>query len=35
MTYNNTTNKVKVYLNGGEEIELEGQKAASGIWHKN
>lgn len=35
MTFNNTTNKVKVYLNGGDEIELDGQKAASGIWYKN
>lgn len=35
MTFNNTENIVKVYLNGGEEIELMGQKAASGIWYKN
>jgi membrane-bound inhibitor of C-type lysozyme len=35
MTFNNTTNQVKVYLNGGEQIELAGQKAASGIWYKN
>ena len=35
MTYNNTTNSVKVYLDGGEELELAGQKPASGIWYKN
>lgn len=35
MTFNNTTNQAKVYLNGGEQIELVGQKAASGIWYKN
>ncbi|WP_026809539.1 MliC family protein [Arenibacter latericius] len=35
MTFNNTANTVKVYLNGGEQIELKGEKAASGIWYKN
>lgn len=35
MTFNNTTNQAKVYLNGGEQIELVGQKSASGIWYKN
>lgn len=35
MTFNNTTNKAKIYLNGGEQIELESQKPASGIWYKN
>lgn len=35
MTFNNTTNKAKIYLNGGEQIELEGQTPASGIWYKN
>ena len=35
MTFNNTTNQAKVYLNGGEQIELAGQKPASGIWYKN
>jgi membrane-bound inhibitor of C-type lysozyme len=35
ITFNNTTNKAKVYLNGGEQIELVGQKPASGIWYKN
>ena len=34
-TLNNTTNEAKVYLNGGEQIELIGQKPASGIWYKN
>lgn len=33
--YNNTTNTAKVYLNGGEQIDLEGQKPASGIWYTN
>lgn len=35
ITFNNTTNEAKVYLNGGEQIELIGQKPASGIWYKN
>lgn len=35
MTFNNTENTVKVYLDGGEQIDLEGEKAASGIWYKN
>lgn len=35
MTFNNTTNQAKIYLDGGEEIELVGQKPASGIWYKN
>ena len=35
MTFNNTTNEAKIYLNGGEQIELVGQKPASGIWFKN
>lgn len=35
MTFNNTTNTAKIYLNGGEQIELIGQKPASGIWYKN
>ncbi len=35
MTFNNTTNTVKIYLNGGEQIELDGQRPASGIWYKN
>ena len=35
MTFNNTTNEVKVYLDGGEQIDLVGEKAASGIWYKN
>jgi len=35
MTFNNTTNQAKVYLNGGEQIELVGQNPASGIWYKN
>ena len=24
-----------MYLDGGEELELAGQKPASGIWYKN
>lgn len=35
MTFNNTTNEAKVYLDGGEQIDLVGQKPASGIWYKN
>lgn len=35
MTFNNTANTVKVYVNGGEQIELTGEKPASGIWYKN
>ena len=35
MTFNNTQNSVKVYLNGGKQIDLEGEKPASGIWYKN
>ncbi|HUH28436.1 MliC family protein [Gelidibacter sp.] len=35
MTINNTTNTAKVYLNGGEQIDLQGQNPASGIWYKN
>jgi len=35
MTFNNTEGTVKVYLNGGEQIDLVAQKAASGIWYKN
>lgn len=35
MTFNNTTNRAKIYLNGGEQIELVGQNPASGIWYKN
>lgn len=35
ITFNNTTNSAKIYLNGGEQIELMGQNPASGIWYKN
>lgn len=35
MTFNNSQGYVKIYLNGGEEIELEEQKSASGIWYEN
>lgn len=35
MTFNNTAGTVKVYLNGGEQIDLIAEKAASGIWYKN
>ncbi|WP_299399233.1 MliC family protein [uncultured Gelidibacter sp.] len=35
MTFNNTEGTVKVYLNGGEQIDLIAEKAASGIWYKN
>lgn len=32
---NSSDNTAKAYLNGGEQIDLEGEKAASGIWFKN
>lgn len=35
MTFNNTTTEAKVYLNGGEQIDLVGKPAASGIWYTN
>ena len=35
MTFNNTTNEAKVYLDGGKQIELIGQRPASGFWYKN
>lgn len=35
MDFNNSTNRAKIYLNGGEQIELVGQNPASGIWYKN
>lgn len=33
--FNNTTNQAKVYLDGGEQIDLIGQKPKTGIWYKN
>lgn len=35
MTFNNTEGKVKVYLNGGKQIDLTQKKTASGIWYSN
>ena len=35
ITFNNTTGTAQVYLNGGEQIDLIQEKAASGIWYKN
>lgn len=35
MTFNNTQGTVKAYLNGGEEINMQQQKSASGFWYKN
>ncbi len=35
MTFNNTEGTVQAYLNGGEQIDLVQEKAASGIWYKN
>lgn len=35
MTFNNSTNQASIFLNGGEQIDLVNQKAASGIWYKN
>ncbi len=35
MVFNNTVGEVKVYLNGGEQIDLKAKTAASGIWYAN
>ncbi len=35
LNFNNTAGTVKAYLNGGEQIDLKEEKAASGIWYKN
>ena len=35
LVFNNTKGTVKAYLNGGEQIDLVAEKAASGIWYKN
>lgn len=35
LTFNNSEGTVKAYLNGGEQIDLVEEKAASGIWYKN
>ncbi|WOD42679.1 MliC family protein [Hwangdonia lutea] len=35
MVFNNSNNTVKAYLNGGEQMDLIAEKAASGIWYKN
>ncbi|MGO3261154.1 MAG: MliC family protein [Mesonia sp.] len=35
ITFNNTDGTAKIYLNGGEQIDLIAEKAASGIWYKN
>ena len=35
ITFNNRLGTAKVYLNGGEQIDLVAEKAASGIWYKN
>ncbi|MFD2551769.1 MliC family protein [Bizionia sediminis] len=35
MVFNNTSNTAKVYLDGGDEIQLNGQTPGSGIWYKN
>lgn len=35
MTYNNDAGTVKVYVNGGEQIDMVAERAASGIWYKN
>jgi len=35
MTFNNTEGTVRAYLNGGKQIDLVEEKAASGIWYKN
>lgn len=35
ITFNNTAGTAKAYLNGGEQIDLVAEKAASGFWYKN
>lgn len=35
MTFNNTDGTLQAFLNGGDQIDLVAQKAASGIWYKN
>lgn len=35
ITFNNSTNEARIYLDGGDQIELVEQKPASGIWYKN
>jgi len=35
ITFNNTEGTAKAYLNGGEQIDLVAERAASGIWYKN
>ncbi len=35
MDFNNSDGTVKAYLNGGDQIDLKEEKAASGIWYKN
>ena len=35
MVFNNTTGEAKVYLNGGDQIDLKAKTAASGIWYAN
>lgn len=35
ITFNNTVGTAKAYLNGGEQIDLVAEKAASGFWYKN
>lgn len=35
LVFNNTEGTLKAYLNGGEQIDLVAEKAASGIWYKN
>lgn len=35
MNFNNSDGTVKAYLNGGDQIDLKEEKAASGIWYTN
>ncbi|TXE07352.1 lysozyme inhibitor [Gelidibacter salicanalis] len=35
LSFNTTAGTVKAYLNGGEQIDLTAEKAASGFWYKN
>lgn len=35
MSFNNTKYDATLFFNGGEQIDLEGQRTGSGIWYKN
>lgn len=35
LSFNNTAGTAKAYLNGGPQIDLVAERAASGIWYTN